>query len=135
MFKMRKHIAIYLALMVVALQTGCDKANTYETANDMLGGEWNVTSYLVNGEEMMGDFVGSFELVFDNSRPEGGEAHWTVMEKFSTLTSYTDTYQIVNDARAIAFNGDVLEFRFEDGELLMSGVFEGKAMQLVCQRN
>ena len=98
----------------------------------MLGGEWNVTSYLVNGEEMIGDFVGSFELVFDNIRPEGGEAHWTVMEKFSTLTSYSDTYQIVNDARAIAFNGDVLEFRFEDGELFLSGVFDGSIIHISC---
>lgn len=124
--KMQSYVTIFLLSAFVLFGSSCKKNRTLNA----LQGDWEVTSYTEDGEELINSFISSFTMEYEEYGESAGDFQWTFIEVGGGTTVINGEYICNDDATELDLEfdggGDV-EFDFEvDGdELTMEGNVDG----------
>jgi hypothetical protein len=99
---MKKLTLALSTLFILTLFSSCEKAITL----NRLEGEWNVTSFIIDGDEEM-DYYDSFKMKFKEYDNNEGNIEWVFTESGDT--------QILDGIYEINDDADELEITFRDG--------------------
>lgn len=97
-------ILLSAALFVVMTFTSCEKRQVL----NRLEGDWEVTSFITDGEEEMGNYYISFNMEYEEADDDEGDVTWTFVDIFGDTETLSGEYEINDDA-------DEIEIVFRDG--------------------
>lgn len=96
---------LLIAIVFTAISfTSCEKRRVL----NRLEGDWNVTSFIVDNEELMGDYYTSFSMEYEEADDSEGDVTWTFKDIFQDTELLLGEYEINDDA-------DEMEITFRDG--------------------
>lgn len=110
MIRLTKSPIFFLLLPLLVLFSACNKdeqTTPNEELNNALDGEWVVESFIIAGDQQMGDEYTEVTMEFDAETPESGESEWS----FSYDTSPDDEWELTYDIR---LEGSMLTVHFTD---------------------
>ena len=89
-----------------------------ERVNDRLQGEWEVTSWRLNGQEVIRRGVSEFIMDFEKDEFDDGEVEWDIdFTDPSTQDQRIDlSYLISEDGEEITIDGDTYEIDFDGND-------------------
>ena len=108
----------FLALAgVLTLGTACEEdLDPNEETNDAIQGDWEVDSWVVGGQQLMGNGVERWDMEFAKQGPFDGETEWDIVGGGDATSGEFD-YEIENNGTEIEIGA--LEFDIEvDGDNL-----------------
>jgi hypothetical protein len=134
-----KKITLALAtLFILTLFSSCEKAITL----NRLEGDWDVTSFIIDGDEEM-EYYDSFEMEFSEYDDNEGDVQWLFTEKSGDAVILDGTYEI-NDAAdelevIFRVGSDVLILDAEIGkidreEITLEGFLDGGAFRIKADK-
>ncbi|MEO0894977.1 MAG: lipocalin family protein [Bacteroidota bacterium] len=96
--------AIFFFAVAISL-TSC---NPERIAARNLEGDWDAKSYTIDGEELIGFLVSSFDMEFEEYDGEEGDFELRVFYANGTSENFTGEYSLNTD-------GDELDLKYSDG--------------------
>lgn len=124
------------ALATLALAS-CDDddLDPREEANNRLEGDWDVTSWTLDGSEAIGFTVTSFEMEYDKEDAFDGEAEWTILAADGRTTRVSGDYEIEDEGRGIEVDGDDFDLEIDGDRLEISGAVNGVRWDIEADRD
>ena len=133
--------ALGLILLFLPGLVSCKKDKNDEPAlRDQIVGEWEITSFTVDGLELMDFALNSSVLEFGTADGSKGDYQWSFNYIDGTSTNTDGDYEVDEDSEEVIFDGKTQsEMRYDldlDGdELEMSGIVDGSRYELKLQRD
>lgn len=132
---------LLLAAFFVVTFSSCEKKRVL----NRLEGKWEVTSFVVDGDQYMGTLYRSFTMDYNEAKDDEGDVTWTYVDNIIGNTETDDgTYAINKDA-------DELTITFRDGSdviildaeiddidkdgLTLEGFYDGDSFRIVAKKN
>ena len=131
---------LLLATFVVFFASGCkEDIAPSEELNNRLAGDWQVESYIINGEDLMRSEFISFEMEFNKEGAETGETEWIAVDIDGEAFQEEFDYLIKNDGQEIEFNSDgdeiELDIEINGDELEIDGFVDGDRIIIEAERD
>ena len=131
-----KNLAFILpALLVIAL-ISCEKDNlsANEVTNNLIQGEWDVTSYTIDGvEEIVPGF--SVDMRYTKTGEATGSTEWRFFTGALLVELVKLDYEIINDGQQIDFgSGGVLNVEATSDFLQLEGNLDGYRHELEAEK-
>ncbi len=87
-------------------------------------GDWEVSSYTVDGEEWMSVFISTFDMEFEEYDGDEGDFDFTIVYSSGETESFTGEYSLNSDA-------DEIDLSYSDGTTEMWDItLEGDELEL-----
>lgn len=112
-----------------------DDLDPNEALNNRLEGEWDVTSWTIDGVETIPALINSFTMEFDKEDPNGGETDWTIIDRDGDTQRFRGDYEIENAGTEIDIDGDELDIEIDGDELELEGTFDGDNWRIRADRD
>ena len=115
-----------MMLAVVVLNSSCKKSRILNS----LEGDWEVTSFTEDGEELINVLFSAVTLEFEEYGSDEGDFNMTFVDVYGSVTPFSGEYECNDDGDEldVTFStGERLEFDFDldDDELTMEGNIDG----------
>lgn len=136
---MKKLIPALFALMLTVSLTSCK-----EKLYNQLEGDWNVTSWKIDGTEGFDEGVEEFIIEFDDydADAEEGDFSWKISYDDGSSESLSGTYEVDEEDKVVTFNFDnplAASYDFDldlDGdELSLEGNIDGSDFVIEAERD
>lgn len=115
-----------LFLMSIAFLSSC---NPETVLAKNLEGDWELTSYTVDGEEFMNFLIIRFDLEFEEYDGDEGDFTFTVLYESGVTESLSGEYELNSE-------GDEIDLTYTDGTIEMWDVeLEGDDLELEANLN
>lgn len=129
-----------LLLTLPGLQSCKKDKNDGPALHEQLAGEWEITSFTVDGLEMMDLVLNSSTLEFEETEGSNGDYAWSFQYTDGSSTNTTGGYEVDEDAKELIFDGDTeSEMKYEldinGDELELSGIVDGSRYELQLKRD
>ena len=131
---------LFFGLLLVGLffsANSCQKEedNPNESINNQIEGDWDVTSFTLDGVEQMKFSITSFQMDFKKEYAEGGETDWLLIGTNGNTTELEGDYEIQNSGTEIDVDGDDLNLDLDGDELKLSGNIDGQRWEIEADRD
>ncbi len=138
-----KPIAYYTRLSLCALiatpllLSGCkkDELSQNEQTNDRLVGEWRVTSFTKDGEELVGAGISAFDMEYKKEGETIGEGEWDVVYADGSTLRPSEDYAIKDDGKTFDFDDTEYEIEVTDSRLELGGNDGGFRYEIRAKRD
>ncbi|MDX1913786.1 MAG: lipocalin family protein [Saprospiraceae bacterium] len=134
--------ALSLLLFVIPAITSCDKCKEKiePTVKERLVGEWEITSFTIDGVEAKGSVILSSNMEFEAYTGSNGDFEWFIIYTDGSSETQTGDYEVDEEDREIELesnDGDRLKLEYElDGDdLELSGILDGERYVLKAERD
>lgn len=130
--------ATFMLLSFTILGTSCEWFRK-DDLQDHIVGEWNITSFRVDGQELKGSVITKSVMEFDEYEKSKGDFDWTISYADGTSDFESGYYEIDLDDETLTIksnDGESLEFdlEIEDDELEFSGLVDGQNFQVKAEK-
>lgn len=122
-------------LLISIISFGCKKEDPNETTNNDLAGNWDVTSFTLDGVELIGASLNSFEMEYKQTSEFGGETEWLLVDILGASTRAEGDYTIQNEGLEISIDGDELNIEINGDKLELSGNIDGDRWEVEADRS
>ena len=132
---------IYFKLLLVCLigftAISCNEdTDPNEDIATQLDGDWDVTSFTLDGVEQMGFSINTFSMDFKKENAIGGETDW----EFTTVTGESQRlsgdFEVQNDGKEIDLDGSDLDISFKSNDRLsLDGNIDGQRWEIEADRD
>ena len=135
MKKSRLHIGLFVALCALALTL-----SSCSSPEKCLKGDWNATSFSVNGQETLKKLLTSFTMKFEALDGDAGAFTFKTVSIRGVQSTETGEYSIVDDGETqielIFSTGEktLLRMDCDSGELNMEGTLDGAGVVISAQK-
>lgn len=122
--KTLKHI-LFAVIFASLVSCAEEDISPTEGTNDKLVGAWLISSYTLNGDQVMGGTLAYGSLTFTKSSASTGSMKFSY--RFSgenTIETETDSYQVIEDGAKLRFGTDEMTVLFTSG-LYLAGTVDG----------
>jgi len=137
---MKKLIPALFALLLTVSLTSCK-----EKLYNQLEGDWNVTSFEVEGfEQLQGGGVEMFAIEFDDydSADKEGDFSWKISYDDGSSESLSGTYEVDEEDKVVTFNFDNplsasydFDLDLDGDELSLEGNLDGSEFVIEAERD
>lgn len=135
--------ALALLLLASSAFTSCKKDKDTDdepTIHEAIVGDWDVSSFTIDGVEIKGTIVQSSTLELDPYTGDNGDFEWTIVYTDGSSEVATGDYEVDavdQEIKLESDEGDVLKFDFDlDGDdLELSGNLDGERYVLKAERD
>ena len=112
-----------------------DDVDPNEETNNRLEGEWEVDSWTVDGVEVMGSLVTSFDMEYEKQGPTDGEVEWTIIGGNGATSRVDGDYDIENSGTEIDIDGDDFDIEIDGDDLELSGTVNAERWVIEAERD
>ena len=130
-------LVLSCSLVLLVLLSGC---NPERIAARSLEGDWDVTSYTVDGQELMGADISRFTMEFEEY--DGDEGDFDIDINFADGRSsiFSGDYELNSDGDEIDFDYDAggeetYDLTIDDNDLELNGNIDGFRVVIVAERD
>lgn len=129
-----------LLLLLPGLQS-CKKDKHDEPAlREQLAGEWEITSFSVDGLEMMDALLASSTLEFEKYKADKGEYQWLFVYTDGSSTNTYGEYEVDEDSEELTFDSSTsfevtYDIDIDGDELELAGTLDGSLYKLKLERD
>lgn len=136
-------LVAYLLIATLAVGfTACDDddLDPREATNDRLVGDWDVTSFTIDGEEVLiGGATFEMEYEKDNDDPFEGEFEWDIVEQGASLR-IDGEYEVDDAGDELSLSGDdiddiTFDMDLDGDDLELSGTVDGERWDIEAERD
>lgn len=127
---------LFLAMLATISLVSCKKDTI--TLRDMIVGDWEVTSFSVDGVELIAAGA-SFTMEYDEYSGEDGDFEWVIIESGAT-ERYVGDYEVDNLARELKVTPDgeaptKLDLDIQGNKMELSGNVDGYRWEIEAKRD
>lgn len=135
-------LLLLLLLGSATLVSSCgedDDISANEDVNNRLEGDWEVTSFSIDGSETIPAGVQSFDMEFEKEGPEEGELDWDIVYRpgsgFDPVRIRGD-YEISNEGREMELDGGIeFDITLNGDDLELAGTVDGRRWEIEAERD
>lgn len=135
-FKLLQQSMLFCLLGLSIILTSCAKEQDLnKETNELLCGDWEVTSLTVNGGEYIGSVLTKFDMEFKCETDFGGEAEWSLFPINGTPIFLEEDYEIKLDGRELEFGDDDFDLDLNEDRLELNGNIGGERWEIEAKRD
>jgi hypothetical protein len=136
--------ALALLLLVLPSLTSCkkdkDDNNSNSNLREAIVGEWEVTSFTIDGVEFVGSVILASKMEFETYSGVNGDFEWSINYGDGTSETQSGDYEVDEEDKEVELKSDdgeifKLEAEVDGEELKLSGNLDGERVVVKADRD
>lgn len=135
--------ALALLLLVLPGFTSCDKDDDKENNSNLrvaIVGEWEITSFTIDGVEVMGTIILASKMEFETYSGSNGDFEWGINYGDGSSETQFGDYEVDEEDKEVELqsnDGEIfkLEADVDGDELELSGILDGERVIIKADRD
>lgn len=135
--------ALALLLLVLPGFTSCDKDDDKENNSNLrvaIVGEWEITSFTIDGVEVMGTIILASKMEFETYSGSNGDFEWGINYGDGSSETQFGDYEVDEEDKEVELQSNdgenfKLDIDIDGDDLELSGILDGERIVIKADRD